>query len=87
MTDPFRQQIANMGIDRAGGGFNPYAAGPKRYGITGRANATSGPISPEGMQGYDDRDMQARAKRTALLNRMQATQKGQYMNPAALRGM
>lgn len=87
MDELFRQQIANMGISRAGGGFNPYAAGPKRYGITGRGNATSGPVSPEGMQGYDERDMQQRARRDAVLNRMKAAQQGNYMSSDYLWGV
>lgn len=85
--DPFRQQIANMGVSRAGGGFNPYAAGSKRYGITGRPNATSGPVSPEGQQGYDERDQNARAMRTAMLKRMQAAQNGNYMSQDYLYGV
>ena len=85
--DPFRNRIATLGIKQAGGGFNPYAAGDKQYGITGRHTATSGPVSPEGQQGYDQRDMQARAKRQAVLNRMQAAQNGNFMSSDYLWGV
>lgn len=85
--DPWRQQFAYMGIDKAGGGFNPYAAGPKRYGITGRSAATTGPVSPEGQKGYDEREMQQRARRNAVLKRMQAASNGNYMSPENLYGV
>lgn len=85
--DPFRQQISNMGVSRAGGGFNPYAAGPKRYGITGRPNATSGPVSPQGQAGYDQRDQEAKARRQAVLQRMQAAQNGNFMSSDYLWGV
>ena len=84
--DPLRRRIAAMGIDRAGGGFNPYAAGPKQYGPSGGRQATSGPVGAEGQQGYDDRDMKARAKRQAVLQRMQAAQNGNYMSSNYLQG-
>lgn len=81
--DPMRYQIAGM---QGGGGFNPYAAGRKQYGLSGRAAATSGPVSTEGQRGYDQRDTQQRARRQAVLQRMQAAQNGNYMSSDYLRG-
>jgi len=76
-----------MAMKKAGGGFNPYAAGPKSYGITGRPQATMGPVSGQGQAGYDDRDSAQRARRQAVLQRMQAAQQGNYMSPDYLRGI
>jgi hypothetical protein len=60
--------------------FQKYAAGAKQYGMQGAPNV--GPTnSPEG---YDERDLQARMKRNAMLRRMQAGQQGAYMRPAWL---
>lgn len=82
-----RQQIAQMGLSNpAGGGFNPYAAGDKRYGLSGTRTATQGPISPQGMQGYGQRDQKQNARKAAVLSRLQAVQSGNYMNPDYLRG-
>lgn len=63
-------------------GFNPYGAGEKRYGASGRSMPTVGPVDKSG---YKERDARIRARRNALLQQMQATQAGQFMNPAALR--
>jgi len=68
-------------------GFNPYAAGDKRYGLSGRSNATSGPIGTEGMQGYGQRDQEQNARKAAILQRMQAAQGGNYMSANYLRGI
>ena len=84
--DPLRSRIAAMGIDQAGGGFNQFAAGRKRYGMTGRAAATSGPIGAQGQQGYEDRDQRTRARKQAVLQRMQASQNGNYMSAPYMRG-
>jgi hypothetical protein len=74
------------GIDQAGGGFNAYAAGRKKYGLSGRAAATQGPIGAEGMQGYGQRDQEQNVRKAAVLGRLQAAQNGEYMNPYYLRG-
>jgi hypothetical protein len=88
VTEPWRDQIAQMGLKKAGGGFNPYAAGPKQYGITGRPQATQGPLdSAQAQQGYQDRDQEQRARRQAVLSRMQAAQNGNYMSPNYLWGV
>ena len=63
--------------------YTPYAAGAKTYGA-GRMNPTSGPVDN---QGYRERDAIARARRTAILSRMQGQQAGNYMSSAVLRGM
>lgn len=82
--DPIRDQIALMGLSKPDA-FNPYAAGDKRYGLAGRRNATSGPVSAEGMKGYRERDRLQSARRQALLNQMQAVQSGNYASAANLR--
>jgi hypothetical protein len=68
-------------------GFNPYAAGDKHYGLSGRTAATSGPVSAQGQQGYDERDTKQKARRQAVLQRMQAAQNGNYMSADYLRGV
>lgn len=68
-------------------GFNPYAAGDKRYGLSGRANATAGPVSRQGQQGYDQRGREQAARRQAVLSRLQAAQNGSYMDADYLRGV
>jgi hypothetical protein len=91
--DQFRQQIAQQGASLPGpqmfGGqkpdaYNPYAAGPKQYGGTGRNNPTAGPVSGSGRQGYALRDLQIRAKQNAYLSRMKAAQAGDYMSAGGL---
>ena len=59
--------------------FNSYAAGKKQYGM-GRAAPNIGPVDPIG---YKERD--AQIKRTAVLRRIQASQKGDYMSANYLR--
>jgi hypothetical protein len=64
-------------------GFNPYAAGQKRYGLASRSAPNVGPTgSPEG---YDMRERKNNAKRNAMLRRMKSTQSGHHMNPDSLR--
>jgi hypothetical protein len=63
--------------------YTPYAAGPKTYGMS-RRNPTQGPVDNAG---YQERDMIGRARRAAILSRMQNQQAGNYMSPAVLRGM
>ena len=63
------------GPSTGGGGFNPYAAGSKKYGSGARDNPTQGPVDP---LGYRERDAEIRMKRNALLRRIQAAQTGSY---------
>jgi hypothetical protein len=57
--------------------FLPFAAGNKIYG-GGRDAPNLGPVNP---MGYRDRDLKYQARRTAILRRIQAGQKGNYMSP------
>lgn len=61
--------------------FNPYSVGDKIYG-GGRSFPTSGPVD---LSGYRERDLQTKARRAALLRRMQAQQAGNYMSADYLR--
>lgn len=79
---PVGNQLDYQGFEKPDA-YTPYAAGAKTYGM-GRANPTSGPVDN---QGYQERDAIARARRSAILSRMQNQQAGNYMNPAVLRGM
>lgn len=83
--DMIRDQIARMGLTKPDA-YNPYAAGDKRYGLNGSTTATSGPVSAQGQQGYQDRDREMAVRRQAVLNRMQAAQNGNYMSANYLRG-
>lgn len=65
MESRFRQQFSSA--PRAGGGFNPYAAGKKHYG-TGRPMPTVGKVTNKG--GYTVRDNKAAARRDAMLRRL-----------------
>lgn len=62
-------------------GFNPYAAGDKHYGA-GRNFPTSGTVN---RQGYAERDNMVRARRNAMLQRLQQEQAGNYNHPSVLR--
>lgn len=80
----FRDSIANYGQQLArpaASGFNPYAAGNKHYGA-GRSFPTSGSVNK---LGYAQRDNQAAARRNAMLQQLQNTQAGNYMDPSVLR--
>lgn len=57
--------------------YNPYAAGAKTYGML--RNAPN--IGPVDKQGYRERDAMHRARRNAVLRRMQKQMSGEYMNP------
>lgn len=57
--------------------FNPYGAGRKVYG-SGRSAPNIGPTSSP--EGYDERDLKAKARRRAMLNRLKAAQGGRYMS-------
>lgn len=65
-----------------GNQFQPYGAGPKRYGPTGRTSPNIGPVGDLG--GYRQRDAMAQAKRNAMLAKLQAGQKGNFMSKAYL---
>jgi hypothetical protein len=62
--------------------YNAYAAGNKIYG-SGRSNPTMGPVDPTG---YRERDAVVRLKRNALLRRMKAGNKKDYMSSDWLGG-
>lgn len=59
-----------------GASFNKYSAGKKRYG--GGRDAPN--IGPSDKSGYKDRDLKARARRSAMLKRIKAGQRGRYMS-------
>jgi hypothetical protein len=61
--------------------FNPYSAGNKIYG-GGRSFPTMGKVDP---LGYKERDLATKARRNALLRRLQAMQSGRYMSADYLR--
>jgi hypothetical protein len=84
-VDAIRDQISRLGLTKPDA-YNPYAAGAKRYGLTGNTAATTGPVSAQGQQGYQDRDREMAVRRQAVLNRMQAAQNGNYMSADYLRG-
>ena len=62
--------------------FNSYAAGNKVYG-GGRNFPTMGTVDK---MGYRERDARTRLRRNALLRRLKAGNKGQYMNKDWLGG-
>lgn len=64
------------------GAFNSYAAGNKVYG-GGRSFPTMGPVDK---LGYRERDAKTKARRNALLRRMQAGQAGKEMSSPWLKG-
>jgi len=67
--------MQQYGIATGGGGFNPLTAGNKRYG----SGLLSGPnIGPSDPIGYAERDLQASARRNAILQRLKATMLGNY---------
>jgi len=61
--------------------FNPYSAGRKMYGV-GRDFPTIGMVDKSG---YRMRDAQARARKNALLRRLNALKQGKIMQPDVLR--
>lgn len=65
-----------------GMGFNPYAAGKKKYG-----NKSAPNVGPVDKSGYRERDARAKAHREALLRRLKAGQQKRYMSPDYLRMM
>lgn len=73
--------MARYAVGRDRETFNPYTAGAKRYGISGRRGPNVGRTA--NLAGYRERDQ--RARRAALLRRLQAFQRGAYASPSALR--
>jgi hypothetical protein len=59
---------------------NPYAAGNKRYGVSGRDAPNIGPSDPTG---YKERDAKAGARRNAVLRKLKARRKGAYASEDA----
>ena len=82
MSNPFREQISQYGMDKPDA-YTPYAAGAKTYGPAGSTAPTIGPVEN---QGYQERDQRANAMRQAWLNRLQAQQSGELMSGPALSG-
>lgn len=64
-------------------GFNPYAAGTKKYG-GGRSMPNIGPVSGQGQAGYDQRENEAGARKQAILKRLKGQQSGNPLNPKLL---
>lgn len=62
-------------------GFNSYAAGKKTYG-GGRSMPNIGPTA--NMQGYNERDNKARARKSALLRRLKGQMSGNPMSSKIL---
>lgn len=60
----------------------PYQVGKKIYG-GGRSYPTAGPVGDK--LGYAKRDAEYRARRQAILRRLQAKQGGKHMSADALR--
>lgn len=84
-SSTLRTQISQYGVQQPNA-YNPYAAGAKLYGPAGTGVPNSGPVSPAGAQGYNERDMMVRAQRNALLSQMKARQSGDTLSSANLGG-
>lgn len=67
------------------GQFNSYAAGNKRYG-GGRSMPNIGPVSGMGQMGYNQRDNEAMARKSAILRRLKGQLSGNPMNVNVLMG-
>lgn len=63
--------------------LRPYAVGNRVYG-GGRSFPNIGPSDPTG---YRERDLKAAARRSAVLRRMKARNKGHYMSSDSLRSV
>lgn len=68
-------------VQGRGQSFNKYAAGRKKY-MGGKNAPNTGPTADLG--GYRKRDATAAAKKAAMLRRLKAIQKGNYMSSAYL---
>lgn len=64
-----------------GGGYSRYAAGRKMYG-GGRDAPNMGPVDPSG---YVNRDAAIKARRNAILRRLQSLPQGQYLQPSRIK--
>lgn len=64
-----------------GQGFNPYSAGSKQYNSGLMSSPNIGPVDK---LGYRQRDKEASTRRNALLRRLQAQNRGNYMSSANL---
>lgn len=61
-----------------GANFQPYGAGNKQYGLSGRSAPNIGPVANR--EGYRERDLKAKATRNAMLRRMKARRQGRFMS-------
>lgn len=78
---PMNDQRYRTGNAGGGAGFNALSAGAKHYG-SGRNNPTMGPVD---RTGYINRDAALKARRNAILRRLQSQQTGQYLQPGSIR--
>lgn len=63
------------------GSFQPYAAGPKRYG-GGRTAPNLGPVT--NTQGYKERDLRNKVYKKRMMQKLKKRQQGQEADPAVL---
>lgn len=63
-------------------GFNPFSAGNKIYESTGNSPNGGGPTNDP--LAYIDRDTEALVRRNAMLRRLKANAKGNYMSSDSL---
>lgn len=78
--DPQEELLRRLRGNYSQVAMNPYAAGTKRYGVSGRDAPNIGPSDPTG---YRERDAKAATTRNAVLRRLKATQRGKYASPDA----
>jgi hypothetical protein len=72
-----------MALIKDSDGFNPFAAGKKRYGGGRDAPNIGMTLDP---LGYAERDASVKARNNAILRRMKANQQGRFISPDWLRG-
>lgn len=82
--DFFHKSQALLGLTKPDG-YNGLALGGKTYG-SGRPMPNIGSVSATGKQGYRQRDNMLAAKKQALLEFMQAGNRGAYASAPFLRG-
>ena len=63
------------------GSFQPYGAGPRRYG-GGRTAPNLGPVSGQGQQGYNQRDMQQRVLKRRMMEMLKNKKLGREHDPS-----
>ena len=80
---PGMNDFMNAVQNRYNGGFQPYAAGNKRYGPEGRSAPNVGPVKNRG--GYAARDQKAKMRREVMLKKLKNTQGGKEMRKENLR--